>query len=629
MKPLFAARWENTLSSEADLIGDTAMLSPERVGVRWNIEYGGLQRIELQVKARNKWDAYARYSSHHGQRAGVFAYLGYRPCTGFITAVDYGGAGRMLYTIEGPAPTRMLSELDTTVYSSAGAISTTITSILGNMPTRVDNAITSNIETNSTALGGWQPPVPQGGYPLEMIQELLKVPNSSGTIYHFWLVDEVMRHGRLRKWMPHYHGVASSAAADWVVGVDDIKDLSLSRNIKNIKTNVTVYYGTITGTHDGLTRGATVTGTHNAGGNSATLVDTTKNFKQAGVMRGDIVQNTTDGSFGVVASINTAVNPFDRINFDDDGMTGGTDNDWDVSDAYSIKTHASVGQHTGSNNAAALTDSGASFLAEGVFPGDKVENLTDGSSGIVGSVTATVATLSAILDGGTDNDFDTNDYYVITLQKVIFDSTANFIDEGVKPGDRAANLTDGSRGTVTAVYTNMLILDRLSGGADNRFDTGDTYSVTLQDPRNVEVSTVTPSYWIVDSAEIEPGMTATQAAQYASAIKSTEPEQVQAFTITAPHVSGNRGGRFPLYSMILRGGGYIRIHDLYQTANLYSNSKNRKTTFFITSMDYDHTTNTMRVGVDSVDRRLDVRLRREGILGSEIINQGNREEYAY
>ncbi len=68
------------------------------------------------------------------------------------------------------------------------------------------------------------------------------------------------------------------------------------------------------------------------------------------------------------------------------------------------------GTHTGSNNASTLTDSGASYTTD-EYVGYTIYNTTDGSQGLITANTAT--TITAILYGGTENDWDTNDVYVI------------------------------------------------------------------------------------------------------------------------------------------------------------------------------------------------------------------------
>lgn len=73
--------------------------------------------------------------------------------------------------------------------------------------------------------------------------------------------------------------------------------------------------------------------------------------------------------------------------------------------------------HTGSNNAAALTDSTKNFATSELI-GNYIHNLTDGSYGIITANTAT--TITATLAGGTDNDWDTGDTYLIFYPDPVF-----------------------------------------------------------------------------------------------------------------------------------------------------------------------------------------------------------------
>lgn len=68
------------------------------------------------------------------------------------------------------------------------------------------------------------------------------------------------------------------------------------------------------------------------------------------------------------------------------------------------------GTHTGSANAATLTDSTKSWTTS-QWVGYTIKNTTDGSFGTITANTAT--TITVTLQGGTDNDFDASDAYVI------------------------------------------------------------------------------------------------------------------------------------------------------------------------------------------------------------------------
>jgi parallel beta-helix repeat protein len=91
------------------------------------------------------------------------------------------------------------------------------------------------------------------------------------------------------------------------------------------------------------------------------------------------------------------------------------DVDWPVLEAGGPITAV----HNGGNNAAFLTDSkGRDFVKMGVATGDTVYNRTDGSSGTISAIGNGAATndkLTITLSGGSEDDFDNNDYCVVDL----------------------------------------------------------------------------------------------------------------------------------------------------------------------------------------------------------------------
>lgn len=72
-----------------------------------------------------------------------------------------------------------------------------------------------------------------------------------------------------------------------------------------------------------------------------------------------------------------------------------------------------TGTHKGAADASVLSDPGADFRSCGVDPnvGQLVLNDTDGSEGAVTAVTED--TVTCTLSGGTDNDWDNGDTYII------------------------------------------------------------------------------------------------------------------------------------------------------------------------------------------------------------------------
>ena len=84
-----------------------------------------------------------------------------------------------------------------------------------------------------------------------------------------------------------------------------------------------------------------------------------------------------------------------------------------LSEALSVTTATG---HDGLANAAVLTDTAATFITEGVVVGDAIRNTTDGSSSTITALTAT--TVTGVLAGGTDNDWDIGDLYEIDMDSV-------------------------------------------------------------------------------------------------------------------------------------------------------------------------------------------------------------------
>ena len=90
---------------------------------------------------------------------------------------------------------------------------------------------------------------------------------------------------------------------------------------------------------------------------------------------------------------------------------------YDAAAAQGIKIHVrtsltnyALGTHSGADDAAVLTDAEAHFVVNELV-GLTIKNLTDGSSGLITANTGT--TVTATLVGGTDNDWDKGDAYII------------------------------------------------------------------------------------------------------------------------------------------------------------------------------------------------------------------------
>ena len=195
----------------------------------------------------------------------------------------------------------------------------------------------------------------------------------------------------------------------------------------------------------------------------------------------------------------------------------------------------------------------------------------------------------------------------------LVDGVANFVTLGVKSGDKVLNLTTGGQTNVTSVTITALTCD--GGSTGTTFATGDAYAVQLQQPIGTAVATpATPLYWRSDFVENRKEMTNAQALQYAGSKIANTAEQFVGFTISSPFVRNRNGATVPLFQMIAEGGGYIRIEDLYPSPILFGEGADTLTTFLITGLKLDYTSNSMTVQIDNKNQDLDARLAEQNIL---------------
>lgn len=212
----------------------------------------------------------------------------------------------------------------------------------------------------------------------------------------------------------------------------------------------------------------------------------------------------------------------------------------------------------------------------------------------------------------------------------LVDSGASFLDGSISVGDLVRNITDGSEARIREIVSaTTLNLSTLTGGSGNNFAASDDYSIKSDKKFNSETSN-TGIFNILQRILIEhhPELNSTQADQYADALENfyNTPVQSAAFTVSSPWIRDANGAKRPLWAPIFEGGGLIQITDLYPAAavSLTNDGTNNLDTFFITAMDYDYTSNQLRVAVNVPDSRLDARLAANGILGSAGIARGMR-----
>jgi len=102
------------------------------------------------------------------------------------------------------------------------------------------------------------------------------------------------------------------------------------------------------------------TGTHTGAANSASLIDTAADFIAEGVRPSQIVINGSDGSQGTVAAISTST-----LTVAAPGLIGGTDNDFDTGDNYTV---VATGAASVSGNVVLLTggSAGVGWIEQGI-----------------------------------------------------------------------------------------------------------------------------------------------------------------------------------------------------------------------------------------------------------------------
>jgi hypothetical protein len=184
-------------------------------------------------------------------------------------------------------------------------------------------------------------------------------------------------------------------------------------------------------------------------------------FVQNGVTMGSNPIFGRGGTFGMFSNSATGTWPGSAIiKLDcERGFSGAGDGGSNRDGNQAISNHG-TGTHTGSSGASVLTDSTATWSTSELVTGTGVEafwiyNLTDGSKGQITANTAT--TVTATLTGGTDNDWDAGDSYLITggyplrdqlgTEQDAFEwvtSTTTPPSQTLRPGEYTGNTMNGS-----------------------------------------------------------------------------------------------------------------------------------------------------------------------------------------
>ncbi len=263
---LMAARYDDVAMSTTIAAPDENFDDIMDLGVRIAFP-GGLQRLELTIKAKSRADAYSRYTEHLGQRIIVYDTFTDKFLNGQIYEV--APDGRFVTYICAGSWKRL--SMERWLFSSRPAYGASINTediiinLLNDTATSFSNSSQSNISGTSVNAGGWVNQTEGGSSTgisgTQAVTELIAIGDSSDNPVHFYFVDGSFSGPLVLELpKPYLISVSSTAAPDWQVEMENIAPggLSVSRNIWNLKTSIRVSYGryfgsaTSTGTTDGV-----------------------------------------------------------------------------------------------------------------------------------------------------------------------------------------------------------------------------------------------------------------------------------------------------------------------------------------------------------------------------------------
>jgi len=318
---LYAGRFSGNITNGSML---EAFDEIERLGIRWNIESFGVERIEVTVKTKGPIDQYNRLNTHFGgaaqnlPRIGVYDSNLYQCVSGYTTGIRPEGQNKITYIAKGPGwnhydyfgPTY-------TSYTSATTTSAMLIKFLEDDMTILSDDM-SNIEETSTALGGWQHPARIGIYPGDFIEYARKASNSAGQLWDYYCKDSPMEWGKIMAYVPHFRNRANRTTVDWRVSINDLSSLSLDRDMSEFRSHVVLWYGTYAMTAA-------------SGGGTSTLNVTGATFLDGRFSVGDEVRNLTDGSTARIREIASSTQLLTS------NLNGGADNLFSNGDSISIQ----------------------------------------------------------------------------------------------------------------------------------------------------------------------------------------------------------------------------------------------------------------------------------------------------
>ena len=217
---------------------------PANVGVRWALP-GGLQRMEITVKARSRQDAYERFARHIGH--GMVLYDDWRGMFGDGWVYEVVPDGRHVhYVVEGGW--KRLSDRYYMVAPTAGQATDAYLKAALAAGAPAANSDQSNIRATGVTMDGWLPSNEGGETVQDIVKAILQMgTTTSGAILDFWFTTG--------GWNGILPGLplpilASRATADhadnFQVDMRDLRDATMGRNIYDMANSIIVYYSRFT-----------------------------------------------------------------------------------------------------------------------------------------------------------------------------------------------------------------------------------------------------------------------------------------------------------------------------------------------------------------------------------------------
>ena len=110
----------------------------------------------------------------------------------------------------------------------------------------------------------------------------------------------------------------------------------------------------------------------------------------------------------------------------------------------------------GASPTTVLHDTTASFSTNGVKAGDSISNVTDASTSTVVTVDSDIKLTTTALSGGTDDKFESGDSYRVTSTTLLEDTAATFVSNGVEAGHYVILNAGASTAGAYAVVTDVI-----------------------------------------------------------------------------------------------------------------------------------------------------------------------------